>query len=110
MINWIKNKIYGSRDKEIKRLNKKYSDSLEKILELEDEKYLLQKEPKEQKECIDKDNLYRILKEGELSFHEGTICPYHEDDFRKMLHSYGWVKEELRCALIKAESEGHGKY
>jgi hypothetical protein len=42
------------------------------------------------------------LKEGEKAFLDGTANPHHGGTLEHALFAYGWVKEDLRQALMKA--------
>ena len=47
--------------------------------------------------------LYALIKEGAHARINGTRCPYAANTVASMLHSVGWVREDLRQALIKAD-------
>ncbi len=47
---------------------------------------------------------YAVVKEGAAARANGTPCPYPSTrELQSMLHSVGWVQEDLRLALIKAD-------
>ena len=46
--------------------------------------------------------LYAFIKEGAHARINGTRCPYAINTVATMLHSVGWVQEDLRQALIRA--------
>ena len=48
--------------------------------------------------------LYAFIKEGAHARINGTSCPYAAHTVAAMLHSAGWVREDLRQALIKADA------
>jgi hypothetical protein len=54
--------------------------------------------------------IFKILREGEERRRTGAPSPYSGADLRHSLHAYGWVREDLRLALIKADPKGYGKY
>ncbi len=47
--------------------------------------------------------LYAFIKEGAHARIDGISCPYPPRTVAAMLHSVGWVREDLRQALIKAD-------
>lgn len=49
------------------------------------------------------ERLYAFIKEGAHARINGTSCPYAARTVASMLHSVGWVREDLRQALIKAK-------
>lgn len=49
--------------------------------------------------------IYSKLKEGEKAFRDKTPTPYHPDTLEGMLHIYGWVREDLRQQLMKADPQ-----
>lgn len=54
--------------------------------------------------------VFGILNEGAESYRLGTCSPYRGDDVRHSIHAHGWVMEDLRCSLIRADPDGYGKY
>lgn len=49
------------------------------------------------------DQLYKWQKEGALNRNNGKPCPYKGNTIAHMMHSSGWLTEDLRIALIKAD-------
>jgi hypothetical protein len=48
------------------------------------------------------DRLYRWQKEGQLARHTGAICPHRPDTLASFMHGSGWLTEDLRLALCRA--------
>ena len=48
---------------------------------------------------------YAIVKEGVFARRNGGRCPYAGNTIRHFLHSQGWLTEDLRIALMKADSK-----
>ena len=46
--------------------------------------------------------LYAKLQEGEEARKIGKCNPYKPNTLSNMLHSYGWVREDLRIALMRS--------
>lgn len=47
---------------------------------------------------------YAVVKEGAAARVSGASCPFPaKQELRSMLHSIGWVQEDLRQALMKAD-------
>lgn len=49
------------------------------------------------------ERLNAFIKEGAHARINGTVCPYPARTVAAMLHADGWVREDLRQALMKAK-------
>ena len=48
------------------------------------------------------EHLYRYKKEGAAARHSGVPCPYPANSLAAFMHSGGWLTEDLRLALCRA--------
>ena len=48
------------------------------------------------------DRLHAVFKAGAQARRDGTVTPYPANNLLGQIHSYGWVREDLRLALMKA--------
>lgn len=47
--------------------------------------------------------IWNVQKEGAKARREGTSNPYHAHTLKASLHATGWLMEDLRLALMKAD-------
>lgn len=55
-------------------------------------------------------SLYKYIKEGAQLRKDGGICKHAGNTVAHMLSTQGWLTEDLRQALIKADPDGYGKH
>lgn len=49
------------------------------------------------------DRLHAVFKAGAQARRDGTPTPYPANNLLGQIHSYGWVQDDLRLALMKAD-------
>ena len=54
------------------------------------------------------ERLYHYVKEGAKARQNGTSSPYAGNTLAHFLHATGWVQEDLRQGLMRADPEGYG--
>lgn len=55
----------------------------------------------EERDIVDK--LYVWEQQGAAARHDGSACPHRGGSLAAFMHSGGWLKEDLRCALMRKD-------